>query len=74
MIEKIATTTSICLNDFRDKFKRLELCTEAVIEDLYKRIEQGIVVSKRIRDTILRDLRTPLSDNINYLFKLSKRQ
>ena len=75
MIEKIATTTSIRLNDFRDKFKCSELHVEAAIKDLYERVEQGIVVSKRIRDTILGDLRrTPLSNDINHLFELSKRR
>lgn len=76
----MATATSTRLNDFRDhvdkKFERSELRAEGAIDELYERVEQGILVSKHIRDAMSRNdpRRTPPNDDINHLFEPSKRR
>ncbi|KAH9203189.1 hypothetical protein DL95DRAFT_399598, partial [Leptodontidium sp. 2 PMI_412] len=76
----MATATTTRLNDFRDhvdkKFERSELRADGAIDELYERVEQGIHVSKRIREAMSGNdpRRTPPNDDINHLFEPSKRR
>lgn len=76
----MATATTTRLSDFRDhvdkKFERSESRLETVSDELWERLGQSILESKRIRDLMSGNdpRRTPPNDDINQLFEPTKRR